>query len=476
MLTILMGKSAVGKDTVQNELMKNADFERVVTATTRSMREGEQDGVDYHFMSDEQFKEDAANDKFIEHTEFNGVSYGSPKSSVDLEKDMCIILEPEGVQSFIDVFGKENLFVVSLELDDETRKERAIERGSFDEDKWNSRLQSDYERFDKETVDKLANYTVDVKYFDPEELCYDIVNALEEYEKADRSGEKIVVTSEVYSSYYQPPEWEYYARTETEHKARLEQAEKESYPTERKNIMENKSSEATVELYLRGQQVFDFAAESTSLADIRKNAEYRDYIECCQQYIDCEENPSTAILPHNLVIKATDGNEEKSYNTTVESESRMFEKEQNIHCELIVSGKAVQFTNEEVNANTLKSEVEKGVKQVLDDYKNGNYSSAEGDKEFYISSYVDLSVNNEEKTFFAGIHEHSDGFTELMTIDEETLISTTEINKDSDMDKMLASVMEDFEFVLNDISFDKKQEKEKSTPSKKTGKDDVVLD
>lgn len=385
MLTILMGKSAVGKDTVQNELMKNADFERVVTATTRSMREGEQDGVDYHFMSDEQFKEDVANDKFIEYTEFNGVSYGSPKSSVDLEKDMCIILEPEGVQSFIDVFGKENLFVVSLELDDETRKERAIERGSFDEDKWNARLQSDYERFDKETVDKLANYTVDVKNFDPEELCYDIVNALEEYEKADRSGEKIVVTSEVYSSYYQPPEWEYYARTETEHKARLEQVE-------RGNIMENKSSE------------------------------------------------------------------------------------QNIHCELIVSGKAVQFTNEEVNADVLRNEVEKGVKQVLDDYKNGNYSSAEGDKEFYISSYVDLSVNNEEKTFFAGIHEHSDGFTELMTIDEETLISTTEISKDSDMDKMLASVMEDFEFVLNDISFDKKQEKEKSTPSKKSGKDDVVLD
>lgn len=385
MLTILMGKSAVGKDTVQNELMKNADFERVVTATTRSMREGEQDGVDYHFMSDEQFKEDAANDKFIEYTEFNGVSYGSPKSSVDLEKDMCIILEPEGVQSFIDVFGKENLFVVSLELDDETRKERAIERGSFDEDKWNARLQSDNERFDKETVDKLANYTVDVKNFDPEELCYDIVNALEEYEKADRSGEKVVVTSEVYSSYYQPPEWEYYARTETEHKARLEQVE-------RGNIMENKSSE------------------------------------------------------------------------------------QNIHCELIVSGKAVQFTNEEVNADVLRNEVEKGVKQVLDDYKNGNYSSAEGDKEFYISSYVDLSVNNEEKTFFAGIHEHSDGFTELMTIDEETLISTTEISKDSDMDKMLASVMEDFEFVLNDISFDKKQEKEKSTPSKKSGKDDVVLD
>ena len=44
------------------------------------------------------------------------------------------------------------------------------------------------------------------------------------------------------------------------------------------------------------------------------------------------------------------------------------------------------------------------------------------------------------------------------------------------MDKMLASVMEDFEFVLNDISFDKKQEKEKSAPSKKSGKDDVVLD
>lgn len=217
MLVVLMGKSAVGKDTVQKELMTNADFERVVTATTRSMRKGEQDGVDYHFMRDKQFQKGISNGKFIEHTEFNGVFYGCPKSSVDLTKDMCIILEPEGVQSFIDAFGRENLFVVYMELDDETRKERAIGRGSFDEEKWNARLESDSERFSQETIDALANYVADAKHFDAEELSYDIVDALEAYEKADRSGEKVVVTSELYQSYYQPPEWIYSACTQTMH-------------------------------------------------------------------------------------------------------------------------------------------------------------------------------------------------------------------------------------------------------------------
>lgn len=88
--------------------------------------------------------------------------------------------------------------------------------------------------------------------------------------------------------------------------------------------MKNK---VNVELYLRGKNVFNFTAETTSLADIRKNKEYRDYIEGCMQYIDCEENPQYALLPHNLMIKITYGDKEKSYNTTVESESEIIEKE-----------------------------------------------------------------------------------------------------------------------------------------------------
>lgn len=88
--------------------------------------------------------------------------------------------------------------------------------------------------------------------------------------------------------------------------------------------MKNK---ATVELYLRGKNVFSFTAESISLSDIRKNEDYRNYIEGCTQYIDCEEKPQYAPLPHNLVIKAVNGDEEKSYNTTVESESEIIENE-----------------------------------------------------------------------------------------------------------------------------------------------------
>ena len=188
MLTILMGKSATGKDTLQQQLAKDYDIERVVTATTRPMREGEQDGRDYHFKTDAEFNELIATGSLIEYTEFNGVKYGCPKSSVDFDKDQCIILEPEGVQNFIKELGQENVFVVSMELEDDIRKLRAEGRGSFTEEKWQERLKNDNERFSEETVDELANMRLDLTFRmyggeSPSVTAADLIKALNTYKE-----------------------------------------------------------------------------------------------------------------------------------------------------------------------------------------------------------------------------------------------------------------------------------------------------
>ena len=67
MIIVLVGKTASGKTTVANELCKNHGYKRIITYTTRPMRENEIQDVDYHFISDEQFNEMVENNEFTEY-------------------------------------------------------------------------------------------------------------------------------------------------------------------------------------------------------------------------------------------------------------------------------------------------------------------------------------------------------------------------------------------------------------------------
>lgn len=78
-VVILSGPSGVGKDTVINAWKaRNKRVERVVTYTTREPRNGEVNGVDYHFVSDVEFLSMAKAGKFLEHKEVHGNRYGTP--------------------------------------------------------------------------------------------------------------------------------------------------------------------------------------------------------------------------------------------------------------------------------------------------------------------------------------------------------------------------------------------------------------
>ena len=85
LLVILSGPSGVGKETVRARLMKIKKFELVysISMTTRSPRNGEVDGVNYYFVSEEQFKEHIANDNFLEYAKFVGNYYGTPKDKIE---------------------------------------------------------------------------------------------------------------------------------------------------------------------------------------------------------------------------------------------------------------------------------------------------------------------------------------------------------------------------------------------------------
>jgi len=79
LIVIISGPSGSGKDTVINAWkLRNSLVERVVTYTTRKPREGETDGIDYHFVDEVTFLKKAKAGDFLEHKEVHGNRYGTP--------------------------------------------------------------------------------------------------------------------------------------------------------------------------------------------------------------------------------------------------------------------------------------------------------------------------------------------------------------------------------------------------------------
>lgn len=85
LLIILSGPSGVGKGTVRKQIIhdKKIDFVYSVSMTTREKREKEIDGVDYYFVSKEEFQKNIDNNNFLEWAEFVGNRYGTPKDKVE---------------------------------------------------------------------------------------------------------------------------------------------------------------------------------------------------------------------------------------------------------------------------------------------------------------------------------------------------------------------------------------------------------
>ena len=96
-LIVFSAPSGCGKGTMLAEILKDERFVLSVSATTRAPREGETDGVNYHFLTREDFEQRIADGKFIEHAEYCQNLYGTLVSEVDggLEQGLNVILEIE---------------------------------------------------------------------------------------------------------------------------------------------------------------------------------------------------------------------------------------------------------------------------------------------------------------------------------------------------------------------------------------------
>ena len=84
---VITGPSGVGKGTLIRGLMERLpELELSVSATTRSPRPGEGDGVDYHFLTREEFDQRVQAGDFVEHADYAGRSYGTLRSELEARR------------------------------------------------------------------------------------------------------------------------------------------------------------------------------------------------------------------------------------------------------------------------------------------------------------------------------------------------------------------------------------------------------
>ena len=144
-LIVISGPSGVGKGTVVKALMDRDPRVRLsVSATTRPIRPSETDGIQYHFITHEEFERMIEADLFLEHAQYVGNRYGTPEKAVDemLEQGFDVILEIE-VQGGVQVMHRRpdaiTIFIAAPSFEELARRLRG--RGDTDEEKVQMRLQ-----------------------------------------------------------------------------------------------------------------------------------------------------------------------------------------------------------------------------------------------------------------------------------------------------------------------------------------------
>ena len=95
-MIVLVGESASGKSSIERNLVDNYGYKKIVSYTTRQPRQGEIDGIDYHYISESQFSTLQKEEFFAEIGEYNGWHYGTAKN--DCTSDKVAVVTPHGLR------------------------------------------------------------------------------------------------------------------------------------------------------------------------------------------------------------------------------------------------------------------------------------------------------------------------------------------------------------------------------------------
>ena len=147
-MILLIGASASGKTEIAKLLRSRFQMVKAVTHTTRPMRVGETNDVDYHFVSEEEFQKLLKEDAFVETTFYNGNHYGCSKKEIGHDK--CVIVDPNGLKAFLALHDP-SIITFRLDAEEKTREARMRLRKDKEED-IERRIKNDRRDFADEVI------------------------------------------------------------------------------------------------------------------------------------------------------------------------------------------------------------------------------------------------------------------------------------------------------------------------------------
>lgn len=180
-LYVVSGPSGAGKSTVCKEVRKRLGINLSISATSRKAREGEKDGVDYFFLTKEEFENKIKNDEFLEYAKVHENYYGTLKSEVEnrLKKGEKIILEID-VQGGIQIkekFPEANLIFFRTSTK-EVLEARLRGRNTDNEETINLRLKNSLKELEYE--DKYDKTIINIEV---EQACKELIDIIENEER-----------------------------------------------------------------------------------------------------------------------------------------------------------------------------------------------------------------------------------------------------------------------------------------------------
>ena len=189
MLVILSGVSGAGKDTIKKELIKRMDnVISLPSFTSRKPREGEEEGVQYHFITKKEFEEKIRNNEFYEydlhHENYYGTSKKLMNEKISSGKIIVKDIEVNGTENLIKLLKNETkLVTIFLRVEKEELRRRLIQRGdNLSEDEINLRLgRLDYEE------SKINLYDYMIKNDDFEKTVQLIMDIIQAEKKLDEN-------------------------------------------------------------------------------------------------------------------------------------------------------------------------------------------------------------------------------------------------------------------------------------------------
>jgi len=155
----LCGKAGSGKDTILNKICENKEFNKIISCTTRPIRENEENGKDYIYLTNEEFYQKITKDELLEATVFNNWAYGTPIDSLDENKINIGIFNLDGL------FILENNKNIDLTIYHITcsQKERLLRQLTREE---NPNVEEILRRFKTDEIDFLRIDELEMPYIE----------------------------------------------------------------------------------------------------------------------------------------------------------------------------------------------------------------------------------------------------------------------------------------------------------------------